>query len=157
WLHVVLGLVTVICMWVGGVYLFRDYARPATAAANSRLPDIYLITFDALRADDTSVYGYDRPTTPNLSKLAQQSFVFDYFFASSQFTPPTTTTVEAGQQPWSHRVLQGGGFLHRPEQSPPLAAMLLQHGYYTATITSNFMAGPFRHRTLEGYDSVELE
>ena len=36
-----------------------------------RLPNVILISLDTVRADHLSVYGYHRPTTPNLSRLAQ--------------------------------------------------------------------------------------
>ena len=41
-------------------------------AAGTR-PDIILITVDALRADHLGVYGYGRPTSPNLDALARDS------------------------------------------------------------------------------------
>jgi len=155
WFHLVLMFVVVIGLWADGVRLFHDYARAPRLVVTSGLPDIYLLTFDALRADDTSVYGYDRPTTPNLQRFAQESFTFDYFFANSNFTTPTTTSIETGQLPWSHRVFHGGGFLHGRDPAHNLAALLRERGYYTAMVTANFLAGPFRHRTVDSYDAVE--
>ena len=52
-------------------------------------------------------------------------------------------------------MLQGGAFLQESDQGNTLAAALQQRGYYTAMITSNFFAAPFRHRTMSGYDAVE--
>jgi arylsulfatase A-like enzyme len=153
--HVALGVVALILLQIVGVHLFHDYAGPGKSVGTSVLPDIYIISFDALRADDTSVYGYDRLTTPNLERFAKQSFTFDYFFANSNFTTPTTTSMETGLLPWSHRVFQGGGFLRQSDKTENLAVILRQHGYYTAMISSNFFAAPFRHRTTEGYDAVE--
>jgi len=155
WLHVALAVVAVIALQGKGVRLFHDYVRPAQAGTSSQSPDIYLITFDALAARDTSVYGCPRATTPNLEKFAKRSFTFDNFFANSNFTAPTTTSMETGKLPWSHRVFQQGGFLRGQNQSENLAELLRRRGYYTAMITSNQWAAPFRHRTLESYDAVE--
>lgn len=154
WGHIALGVIALISLWALGVYLFRDYERPGAPAAASTLPDIYLITIDALRADETSVYGYERPTTPNLQKFAERSFTFDYFFANSNFTTPTTTSIESGELPWSHHVFQVGGFPNLHAQQDNLASALHGRGYYTAMLSSNYLATPVHHRTLGSYDAV---
>jgi arylsulfatase A-like enzyme len=156
WLHIILGVIVVITLCVHGVYVFHDFAHPGKAVAASDLPDVYLITVDAMRADDMSLYGYSRTTTPNLERFAQRAFTFDYFFANSNFTTSATTSVETGKLPWTHRVFQLGGFLRNKEQRENLAALLRQHGYYTATISSNCYASPIQHRTQVSYDAVEL-
>jgi arylsulfatase A-like enzyme len=155
WVHIVIAPLVAAALWMHGVQLFHDYEHPMNGTTVSSYPDIYLITFDALRADDTSVYGYSRVTTPNLEKFAQRSFTFDYFFANSNFTSPTTTTIETGMLPWSHRVFQASGFLRNENTHRNLAAVLKERGYYTAMISSNPLAAPFRHRTLESYDAVQ--
>jgi arylsulfatase A-like enzyme len=155
WAHMALGIVALIALPAHGVYLFRDYARPGRPMAASKLPDIYLITIDALRADETSVWGYHRPTTPNLERFAQRSFTFDYFFANSNFTTPTTTSIETGELPWSHRVFQVGGFPDSQAQQDNLASALHEYGYYTAMLSSNYLATPVHHRTLANYDAVK--
>jgi len=127
---------------------------PAKPFAGSRPPDIYLISMDALRAEDMSAYGYARPTTPNLQRFAQRSFTFENFIANSNLTGPTTTSIETGKLPWSHRVFHLGGFLRGPVREETLPALLRQRGYYTAMIGSNVYATPFSHATLESYDAA---
>jgi len=154
WLHIVLGSVAIVALFVNGVYLFHDYARPGKSLAASDLPDVYLITIDALRADDLSLYGYNLPTTPSLEKFSQRSSTFDYFVANTNFTTSATASIETGELPWSHRLFQPWGFLlHYNTQNLP--ASLRQLGYYTAMISSNELASPIQRRTLEGYDAVE--
>jgi len=155
WVHVALGMVILLLLLSDGARPFRGYAQPGHAVAASQLPDIYLITIDALRAADTSVYGYDRVTTPNLQRFAQRSFTFDYFFSNSNFTTPGATSIETGKLPWSHRVFQFNGFLRGEAKHDNLAALLRERGYYTAMISSNYPATPLAHRTLSSYDAVE--
>jgi arylsulfatase A-like enzyme len=157
WAHVILAVITVCVLWADGVHLFHDYVRPGAIAGNSQMPDIYLVTLDALAAQDTSLYGYHLPTTPRLEWFAKRSFKFDYFFANSNFTASSTTSMETGKLPWSHRVFQQGGFLRGEAQQENIAAELHRRGYYTAMITSNEWAAPFRHRTLDSYDAVQYE
>jgi len=153
-LHLILGLIAAIALWASGAYLFRDYAKPGKTVAASNLPDIYLITIDALRADDMSVYGYNLPTTPNLERFAQRSSTFESFIANSNFTTPTTASIETGALPWSHRVFQLWGFL-RQWKTENLGQVLRQRGYYTAMISPNVLASPIQHGTLDSYDAVE--
>jgi arylsulfatase A-like enzyme len=153
-MHLILSSVAAIALWTHGSYLFRNYVHPGKIAT-AALPDIYLITIDTLRAEDMSAYGYLRPTTPNLEKFAKTAFTFEYCFANSNFTTPATASMETGKLPWSHRIFHIGGFLRGGAQHENLGAVLKQQGYYTAMITSNAVAAPFRHRTMESYDAVE--
>jgi len=153
--HIILAAAVVIALYAHGGYTFHDFARPGKGTAPSDLPDIYLITIDALRADDMSLYGYGRPTSPNLELFAQRGFTFDYFFANSNFTATATTSIETGKLPWTHRVFHQGGFLRGEAQQENLATLLQQRGYYTATISSNYLASPVHHRTQASYDAAE--
>jgi len=155
WFHIAVAGAAVLALWVHGVHLFHDHAPPRMTVAAEGAPDIYLITVDALRAEDMSVYGYNRPTTPSLERFARRSFVFDSAFANSNFTTSSTTSIETGKLPWSHRSFQQGAFLRGQSQRENLAEVLRQHGYYTGTISSNYLASPILHRTLQSYDAAE--
>lgn len=155
WAHLAVALVAAPILWFHGVRLFHDYEKPSNQISAAHLPDIYLITIDTLRADEMSVYGYNRETTPYLDEFAQRSFTFDYNFANSNFTTSSTTSIETGKLPWSHRIFQFGGFLRGKNIEENLPGKLREQGYYTAIISSNLLASPFRHRTLESYAAVE--
>lgn len=155
WAHVAIAVVVTPVLWFHGVRLFHDYENPSEQITAAHPPDIYLITIDTLRADGMSVYGYSRATTPYIDRFAQRSFVFDYDFANSNFTTPSTASIETGKLPWSHRVFQGGGFLRDRNSEETLSAKLKERGYYTAMISSNLLAAPFRHRTMGSYAATE--
>jgi len=155
WVHVILAIIALLALRMNNVHLFRNYARPGRPGVASQLPDIYLLTADALSMEDTSLDGYSARTTPNLERFAQRSFAFESFFANSNFTASATTSIETGKLPWSHRVFQQGGFLRGAAQSENLSELLRERGYYTAMITSNQWAAPFHHRTAESYDAVQ--
>lgn len=155
WLHLGVAVVAAVFVWFHGVRLFHDYEHPSNQTATDHPPDIYLITIDTVRADGMSLYGYKRETTPYLDKFAQRSFTFDSNFANSNFTTPSITSIETGKLPWSHRVYHAGGFLRGKNIEENLVAKLKERGYYTAMISSNLLAAPFRHRTLESYSAVE--
>jgi arylsulfatase A-like enzyme len=157
WLHIVLATISIFALWIHGVRVFHDFAHSGKAiVASDRPPDVYLITIDALRAEDMSLYGYSRPTTPNLERFARSAFTFDYFFANSNFTTSSTISIETGKLPWTHRVFQLGGFLRGQAKQDNVAALLREDGYYTSTISGNSYASPIRHSTQDSYDAVEL-
>ena len=155
-MHVALVIVVAIALVAHHVHVFHDFARPGREVAASNMPDIYLITIDALRAEDMSLYGYDRSTTPNLERFAKKASSFDFFFANSNFTTPATTSIETGKLPWTHRVFQLGGFLRGQAQNENLAGLLHQRGYYTASVASNPFASPIQHRTQNSYDAIQF-
>lgn len=156
WVHVILAIVAISSMRAHGVHIFRNYALSSRAVAvASTKPNIYLITIDTLRAEDMSLYGYSRRTTPELEKFAKHATTFDYFFANSNFTTATTTSIETGKLPWSHKIFHLGGFLRGPAQKENLAELLQAQGYYTSTISGNEVASPVQHRTTSSYDSAD--
>lgn len=155
WVHLAIAFIAMPVLWLYGIRPFHNYDHASRSSTGVQLPDVYLITIDTLRADGLSSYGYNRETTPNIDKFSERSFTFDYNFANSNFTTPSTASIETGKLPWSHRLFQGGGFLRGKNTEEDLPAKLSERGYYTAMISSNFLAAPFRHRTQESYAAVE--
>ncbi|MFJ2133383.1 sulfatase-like hydrolase/transferase [Streptomyces sp. NPDC087845] len=58
---------------------------------------IIYVDVDTLRADHTTPYGYHRPTTPNLQKLADKSVVFDRYYCSDSPCLPSRTALTSGR------------------------------------------------------------
>ena len=80
-------------------------SRIVPAAAEKRHPDVLLLVFDTLSARHMALYGYPRPTTPNLERLAKVSTVYHQHWAGGNFTVPGTATLLSGTYPWTHRAL----------------------------------------------------
>ncbi len=81
------------------VYLpARTHLDPGKAT-----PNFLILVFDAWSAMNTSLYGYPRATTPNLSRLAEKAIVYHNHYAGGHFTYPGTATLLTGVHPWSHR------------------------------------------------------
>lgn len=90
---------------------------------------------DSARADHTSVHGYDRPTTPNLERLAADGYRFDRAFAAAPWTPPSHASLFGGVHPTSHGFLDAG-MPFRPPHAP-LAERLREEGYRTFGAAQN--------------------
>jgi arylsulfatase A-like enzyme len=68
-------------------------------------PNVLLIVVDCLRADHVGTYGYERPTTPWLDRLAEEGVTFERAFAQSYWTRPSLPTILTGLYPSEHGLL----------------------------------------------------
>ncbi|MBF0370240.1 MAG: sulfatase-like hydrolase/transferase [Magnetococcales bacterium] len=142
--------------------LFSSVTRPAAAGGGhhqgessqqipselvspslEEFPHIFLIHIDTLRHDHTSLAGYDRDTTPNLSKLSEQGYLFTEAKSQSSWTMPAVSSLLWGLYPFNH------GNLFKPDDDnvlPYTSGSLIetfkdQGGYYTLSIQRNRMIG----------------
>ncbi|MGQ9731410.1 MAG: sulfatase family protein [Candidatus Zipacnadales bacterium] len=95
--------------------------------------NILLIFIDSLRADHLGCYGYYRPTSPHIDRLAAEGAVFERFFASSVPTQPSFTTVYTGQYSITHGVVSHKGDNDLKPGTPWFPALLRKAGLVTAS------------------------
>ncbi len=81
-----------------GLAACRD-ATPPEAAAPVPLQGAVLILLDTVRADHCSAYGYARPTTPALERLARQGVLFENAISSAPWTLPAVASLLSGEPP----------------------------------------------------------
>ena len=124
---------------------------PENRAAATSAPNVILITMDTVRADHLSVYGYERDTTPNLRKLAQEATLYTRAVAPSDVTLSTHGSMFTGLYPTWH-----GAHTVEPGTQPAnamafplsdkhvtLAERLQARGYSTAEVVANhWFLGP---------------
>jgi arylsulfatase A-like enzyme len=111
------------------------------AAAAASRPNIILLTIDALSAPHMSLYGYARPTTPELAQFAQGAKVFDRAYANGNFTTPGVATLLTGTLPWTHRALTLPVWPLTYTRRTSLPAVLERAGYRTGYVSTNAIAG----------------
>ena len=95
-------------------------------------PNIILVTFDALRTRDMSVYGYDRQTTPFITEWARNASIFSRLEAESTYTTPTTASLMTGKRLWTHQTFHNSGSKPVRSYDESLPSLLKKNGYYTA-------------------------
>lgn len=141
----------------------RADLRPAppilasTPSADEPPPDVLLYVVDTLRADRLSLYGYGRPTSPELEELARRSHVFERAYAPGPHTVPSITSLFASRYPseLSGRLSPGG-----PARRT-LAEAFREAGYRTAAFQANpllfrshgYARGFETYRTVRGHGS----
>jgi arylsulfatase A-like enzyme len=70
-------------------------------------PDVLFLLLDVARADHLSCYGYERPTSPHLDRLAEDSILFENAISSSTFTKTSISTLFTGLNAHHHGVYLG--------------------------------------------------
>ncbi len=100
---------------------------PADAEERRPQPNILLLTVDCLRPDHTSVYGYARPTTPQLAAFAREAWVFENAFSTSAWTSPGIVSMLTGYYPPVHGQ-NGRHSVYDDELASPLR-ILAERGY----------------------------
>jgi len=105
------------------------------AAADSGVPQgVILIVGDTLRRDHMSLYGYDRETTPELSRLAAEGVRFDNAIAQGTWTKISVPSILTSLHPTSHGLKI---FTDRlPASVTTMAEMFRNAGYATMQTSS---------------------
>lgn len=98
--------------------------------------NVVFVLVDTLRADHTSVHGYERPTTPFLDELAAESVVFDRARSQAGCTYPSVNSIFTSRYAFE--------FYHRKDHSlgipadlPTMAEVLKSQGYTTVAVSAS--------------------
>lgn len=114
-------------------------------------PDVVLISVDTLRPDRLSLYGYDRPTSPNLDTWAreQHATVFETAISQSTWTLPSHVSMLTGLDTFRHGV---NFYDSTVDGHLTLVSELLRNaGYFTMAVTGGALLHP-RYGFSQGFD-----
>jgi len=129
---------------VAGGFAIRNPSRfisSGGAGEASGKPNIILISLDTVRADHTSVYGYDRDTTPSLRRFAAESTLYGNAISAASWTAPSHASIFTGMYTLRHGVrydLPNNTLGKLPEAVPTLTEVLAHQGYGTAGVVANY-------------------
>ncbi|RMH16741.1 MAG: hypothetical protein D6696_17535 [Acidobacteria bacterium] len=98
--------------------------------------DVLLITVDTLRPDHLGLYGYPRPTSPNLDRFfaADRAAIFERAYSTAAHTSPSVVSILSGLYPHRHRVRL---FFQLLPEETRLLPELLPGGFRSAGFVSN--------------------
>ena len=98
-------------------------------------PNILLIMLDAVRADNLSVYGYEREITPNLEKIREEFQIYQNPISASHWSLPSAASLFTGTYPSTHGLIHDDTVLD--SRFTTLAQFLKTQGYATIGICPN--------------------
>lgn len=144
-----------------GALVATEFAlgRKASIVRAALVPDrpksnILLITFDALSAEDLSLYGCKLPTTPNIDAFARRASVLANYYATSTFTTPCITTMLTGLYPSESHVYHLQGTVRPKDIQKSLPHLLHVAGFKTAAFVSNPFAYYLASSLKSEYDNL---
>lgn len=98
-------------------------------------PNVLLITIDTLRADHLGAYGYTRPTSPAIDRLANGGVRFSRAYSARGATWPSLTTLMTSLYPVEHGVRDNSTQVS--DAPTTLAEVLRGRGYTTSAWMTN--------------------
>jgi arylsulfatase A-like enzyme len=108
--------------------------------------DVLLITIDTTRADHLGMYGYKRPTSPNLDKLAADGVVFDNGWAHAPSTRYSMPAILTGRLPLDvYYDYSVEGWPGLSQKATTIAELLAPLGFVTGAITNYWYFDRSRH------------
>ena len=149
------GLLLISCF-----FLAVDLGQNTNSNENSilggfnRKPNIILMGCDGVNADHTSVYGYERDTTPNLREIAQYSLVAENAFSNAGNTAGSVVSILTGKYPTETRVLYAPDILIGRDALQHLPGLLHAQGYYTAELGVKHYLDAYALNVQNGFDVV---
>jgi arylsulfatase A-like enzyme len=135
----------------GGDWL-KQRSEASRPIPSGNPPNVLLIVLDTVRADHLSLYGYRRPTSPTLERLARRGVRFDEARATAPWTLPSHASLFTGRWPheldvsWNTRL--GTTF-------PTLAEFLSSRGYATAGFVANVQYCSYEYGLDRGFTHYE--
>jgi hypothetical protein len=157
WTDVSVGLeawggqtVSVILKTISGTFSsIALWANPVIYEPVDDPPCMVLYLIDTLAAKHVSLYGYERPTTPNISALAAKGVWFARAFCNSPVTVASVPDTQLSMPTERHGVYAAS--IAAPRELVTLAEALRAAGFATALFSTNAHAGP-RQNMDQGFD-----
>ncbi len=135
-------------------------STPLNEAAPSK-PNVVWIVLDACRAQNLSCYGYHRPTSPHLDRLAARGVLFEANYAQGFATFVSLPSYFTGRYFALHYLASDRDMPDPSFESPPEEALLptifSQNGYRTLLATAHFFLGPRSRLWRAFHDAVEVK
>jgi arylsulfatase A-like enzyme len=107
------------------------------APGAQRLPNVVLLTVDALRSDRLSAYGYRRPTSPGIDRLLAAGARFTAARTVEPLTNPALCSLFTSLYPHQHGATRNGLRLRGGLDSLP--RVLGRRGYRTAAFVGSWV------------------
>lgn len=145
-----LGLIALGSGWVEYRAATQAGGEAATLKAEGR-PNIILFAGDGINADHLSTYGYHRPTSPTLDRLAGQSMVYDLAFTNANTSSGSVASILTGALPVTTRLLSFPGRLKGRYAFRHLPGILARLGYYCVDLSDDRYANADAINLREAY------
>ena len=119
----------------GGLFTESTRSRARTSSSPEQ-PNLVLVVMDTERADRCSAFGYEKPTTPHLERLAERGVAFDDAWSTAPWTWPSTASLFTGLDALGHGVTSPKSCFLSHELAT-LPKLLQERGFTTGGFSCN--------------------
>ena len=136
---------------------WRKISPPADQAETvqaTRMPNILILGSDGVNANNMSVYGYYRQTTPQLEQLAPTSLVAENAFTNAGNTAGSVISIMTSKLPTQSRLLYPPDILTGINSFEHLPGILKNLGYKTVEYGVPYYVDSFAFNLQDGFDMV---
>jgi len=134
-----------------GAPTLRQRAWDGAARPEGAPLGVVLVWADTLRRDHLGVYGYARPTSPVLDRLAAEGVLFRNCVGQASWTKVATPSMMTSLYPTSHGVKEFSDRI--PASATTIAEVYRSAGYATLSFSSILFTGRFTNLH-QGFDVV---
>ena len=149
---IMLGTVPLMAAISWGYQRWNQRDEPAAIPAMAGMPNIVLIILDTVRAASLSLYGYEKETTPELTRWGRSGVVFDQAISTAPWTLPSHASLFTGRLPPE---LSADWLTPLDSQWPTLAEVLRDRGYRTGGFVANLIYATWEHGLGRGFEQYE--
>lgn len=125
-----------------------------SSSVSAQRPNIIILGSDGLSSTYLSAYGYERETTPFLSRIAVHSLIAENAFPNASSTTASTTSVLTGKEPATVGVYRYPDVLSGRDSYEHLPGILKQYGYIAVEIGTPYYVDAGKLNLLDGFDVV---
>jgi arylsulfatase A-like enzyme len=154
WILSLLSLWILVWIALPIAWASNSKVRSASASSATQRPHIILITSDGVNATNMSVYGYERDTTPFLSRLAESALVAENAFSNAGPTAGSIFSIYTGKYPAATRMLYPPDILKGSDSYQHLPSILRSLGYTTVQIAVPYFVDAYQQNLLDGFDEA---
>ncbi len=119
----------------GGLFTESEQRRERTRSSPDQ-PNLVLVVMDTERADRCSAFGYEKPTTPHLERLAARGVAYDDAWSTAPWTWPSTASLFTGLDTLAHGVTSPKSCFLSHELAT-LPKLLQERGFTTGGFSCN--------------------
>lgn len=147
-------LVISILFWITGANVQDSWfdANATHSDVAKTLPNILLIGSDGVNAENMSLYGYERDTTPFLQEFANDSLVCQNAYSNAGSTGASIASILTGKLPTTTRLVYPPDVLRGHDAYQHLPGLLRNYGYRLIDISLRHYADAFDLNMRNSFD-----
>jgi len=111
---------------------------------------IFVVLFDATRADHLGCYGHSRDTSPRIDAFAEKSLLFENCISQASLTDTSVASLFTGLYPLTHRMFRSSDWLWEESQ----VENFRRAGFLTGGFSANALVTAENHYDY-GFDHFE--